>query len=202
MIVVAVASARPPARPHQPGAQRDHQQPRAHLQRRYQDVRQDVLAGQERQQADGDDRSGVGEGDDPSQGGGVPDGAAAADEVGGDQGLAVTGGEGVQPAEQRRQAPFRSSGLGGALPSSSRIRSSSSTLPLPGATSVLPPERRRAPPAFTSGGAPGMPLSPFRAPATTRALVVFLRAGPDAGHPGRGTRLWPLFGGLAQVRGS
>src|SRR5215207_396611 len=91
VIVVAVASARPPARPHPPGAQRDHQQPRAYLQRRYQDVRQDVLADEERQQADGDDRSGVGKSDDTAQGGGVPDGAATADEVGGDQGLAMPG---------------------------------------------------------------------------------------------------------------
>src|ERR687890_2083249 len=89
IVVVEVASACPPACPYQPGAQRDHQQPRAYLQRRYQDVRQDVLAGEERQQADGDDRSGVGKSDDTAQGGGVPDGAATADEVGGDQGLAM-----------------------------------------------------------------------------------------------------------------
>src|SRR5919107_3641702 len=95
IVVVEVASARPPAHPHQPGAQRDHQQPRAYLQRRYQDVRQDVLADEGRQQADGDDRGGVGEGDDTTQGGGVPDGAATADEVSGDQGLPVTRCQGV-----------------------------------------------------------------------------------------------------------
>src|SRR5918992_4799907 len=83
VIVVAVPSTRPPARPHQPGAQRDHQQSRAHLQRRYQDVRQDVLAGEECQQADGDDRGGVGEGDDPAQGGGVFSGTATADQISG-----------------------------------------------------------------------------------------------------------------------
>src|ERR671918_1703173 len=86
VIVVAVPSTRPPARPHQPHAQSDHQQSRAHLQRRYQDVRQYVLAGEERQQADGDDRGGMGEGDDPAQSRGVSDGAATTDEVGGDQG--------------------------------------------------------------------------------------------------------------------
>src|SRR5919107_3999935 len=104
IVVVEVASACPPACPYQPGAQRDHQQPRTYLQRRYQDVRQDVLAGEERQQADGDDRGGVGEGDDTAQGGGVFSGTATADQISGDQGLAVTRCQGVQPAEQRRQA--------------------------------------------------------------------------------------------------
>src|SRR5918995_4974750 len=58
-----------------------------------------------------------------------------------------------QPACRRANArkfsfaPCRSSSLGGAaLPTSSRIRSSLSTVLLPGATSVLPPERRGAPP--------------------------------------------------------
>ena len=96
MIMVVAASAHPPpARPHQPGAQRDHYQPRAYLQRRYQDVRQHVLAGEERQRADGDDRGGVGNGNDPAQSRGVPDGATTADEVSGDQGLAVARREGV-----------------------------------------------------------------------------------------------------------
>src|ERR687889_1323741 len=101
--MIVVASSRPPARPHQPQTQRDHQQPRTYLQRRYQDVREDVLAGEERQQADSDDRGGVGEGDDTAQGGGVFSGTVAAYQVGGDQGLSVTRCQGVQPAEQRRQ---------------------------------------------------------------------------------------------------
>src|SRR5919107_3054048 len=50
-------------------------------------------------------------------------------------------------ARKHSLAPCRSSSLGGAaLPTSSCIRSSLSTVPLPGATSVLPPERRGAPP--------------------------------------------------------
>src|SRR5919112_1137202 len=92
------ASSWPPALPYQPHAQSDHQQPRAHLQHRNQDAGYDQLAVEECQKADGYNRGGVDKGDDPAQGERGFTGTRTPNEEAGDQGLSMTGGEGVQPA--------------------------------------------------------------------------------------------------------
>jgi hypothetical protein len=115
VVVVALRSggAAAPAAHDQPDAQQGDQQAGGELEPGHQHPGHDVVAGRQHGHPDADDRGRVGEGDYRPQGDRLPWGAPLPDQVGGEQGLAVPGGERVQGSERRRagqqdgQRPWR-----------------------------------------------------------------------------------------------